>query len=70
MVGGRQVHRQAQGEGQGALLPLRGLGPGVSAVERQDQVVTVRPDGGDPAAEVVGAGRRQQLGEASAAVPS
>ena len=51
---------QAQGEGQGPLLTLGGVGPGRQAAEGDDQVVAVGPDGGHPTAQVVAAGRGQR----------
>ena len=38
------VDAQPQGQGQAALLPLRGVGPGLAALEHQDEFVAVRAD--------------------------
>ena len=47
------VHAQAQGQSEAALFALRRVGPGLPAVDLEEQVVTVGPDGVDSPAQVV-----------------
>ena len=52
------VHAQAQGQGQAALLALRGVGPGLPPVDLEEEVVPVGPHRVDAPAQVVLAGTR------------
>ena len=57
--GHQPVRGQAQRQGQGPLLALRGVGPGRQAVEHDVELVAVRTDRAHAPAQVVGARRRR-----------
>ena len=63
--GGQLVGGQLQGQGQGALLPLGGVGPAREAAQRQLELVPVGPDQRDPPLEVLGPGLGQGVGQSA-----